>query len=311
MLTEKVKENELWRRWTLPVCAVVACALWGSAFPAVKIGFGYFDRLDLETRLAFAGIRFFLAGIMLLVFVPRLRERFRAAPKVMLFGAALLQVGVQYYFFYWGLALISASLTAIIVGTGSFWWVLAAPLVDKSEKATVKQFAILAIGFFGVVTCMYEPGNTVKIGGALLILLATLGGTGAVLLVRPLSRYVPVMFITGFSLFCGGLGFMMATPVRTFEILAESPWQLVVLTVYLAFLSAAAFSIWYWLITLYEVARLSVYRFLIPVFGVFESVIFIADESLSPQLMVGGGLVVVAIVLLERTSRRKRVSEGT
>ena len=218
---------------------------------------------------------------------------------------------MQYYFFYWGLALISASLTAIIVGTGSFWWVLAAPLVDKSEKATVKQFAILAIGFFGVVTCMYEPGNTVKIGGALLILLATLGGTGAVLLVRPLSRYVPVMFITGFSLFCGGLGFMMATPVRTFEILAESPWQLVVLTVYLAFLSAAAFSIWYWLITLYEVARLSVYRFLIPVFGVFESVIFIADESLSPQLMVGGGLVVVAIVLLERTSRRKRVSEGT
>lgn len=285
---------------------MTAAALWGSAFPAVKIGFSYFDQLDLQTRVAFAGIRFFLAGFLLLAFVPNRRQRFTAAPKKLLLGAAFLQVCVQYLFFYWGLSLISASLTAIIVGTGSFWWVLAAPLVDKHEKATIGQLLVLLLGFSGVVVCMYEPGNAVKLGGALLVMLATLSGTGALLMVRPLSQHVPVTFITGFSLFSGGLVFMVLTPARSLEIALNSPWQLQVLTLYLAFLSATAFSLWYWLITLYDVTRLSAYRFLIPIFGVLESVLFLASESFTQQLLTGSTLVVLSIVILEWMNRRKR-----
>lgn len=296
----------LLKRLRLPVCAVVATALWGSAFPAIKIGFDYFERLDLETRLAFAGIRFFLAGLMLLAFIPKRRQRFAAAPKGLLLGSAVLQVCLQYVFFYWGLSLISASLTAIIVGTGSFWWSLAAPLVDKQESVTMSQLGVLALGFSGVVVCMYQPGNTVQLGGALLVMLATLSGTGAALVVRPLSKHVPVTFITGFSLFAGGLVFMLLTPQRCVEIIVGSPWQLKALTLYLAFLSATAFSLWYWLITLYDVTRLSAYRFLIPIFGVLESVLFLASESLSEQLVAGGGLVVLSIAILEWINRRKR-----
>jgi drug/metabolite transporter (DMT)-like permease len=297
-------------RLRLPVCAVIATALWGSAFPAVKIGFGYFEQLDLQTRVAFAGIRFFLAGLMLLAFIPSKREKFASAPKGLLFGAAFLQVCVQYIFFYWGLSLISASLTAIIVGTGSFWWVLAAPLVDKREKATLGQLLVLLLGFAGVVICMYEPGNTVKLGGALLVMLATLAGTGALLMVRPLSQHVPVTFITGFSLFTGGLAFMLLAPGRSVEIVVNSPWQLQVLTLYLAFLSATAFSLWYWLITLYDVTRLSGYRFLIPIFGVLESVLFLTSETLSQELVIGGALVILSIVILEWINRRKKKRAG-
>ncbi|MFT5130210.1 MAG: drug/metabolite transporter (DMT)-like permease [Rhodothermales bacterium] len=288
------------------MCAVTATALWGSAFPAVKVGFGYFDQLDLQTRVAFAGIRFFLAGLMLLAFIPKWRQKFASAPKKLLFGAAFLQVGLQYLFFYWGLSLISASLTAIIVGTGSFWWVLAAPLVDKREKVTIGQLLMLLLGFGGVVVCMYEPGKTLKLGGALLVMLATVSGTGALLMVRPLSQHVPVTFITGFSLFAGGLVFILLTPGRSLEIVLNSPWQLQILTLYLAFLSAIAFSLWYWLITLYDVTRLSAYRFLIPIFGVSESVLFLTSETLSQQLVAGGALVVLSIVILEWINRRKK-----
>ena len=271
----------------------------------MKFGFTYFDRLDLQTRLAFAGIRFCLAGLMLLAFIPRWRQMLAASPKKLLYGVAFLQVCMQYLFFYWGLSLISASLTAIIIGTGSFWWVLAAPLVDKNESVTIRQLLVLALGFGGVVICMYEPGNTLKLTGAFLVMIATLSGTGALLMVRPLSKHVPVTFITGYSLFVGGVVFMLMAPGRSVEIIMDSPWQLKVLTLYLAFLSATAFSLWYWLITLYDVTRLSGYRFLIPIFGVLESVLFLASESFTPQLLTGGVLVVLSIVILEWINRRK------
>jgi drug/metabolite transporter (DMT)-like permease len=292
------------------VCAVIATALWGSAFPAVKIGFSYFEHLDMQTRLAFAGIRFLLAGLMLLAFIPKRRQKFSAAPKLLLFGAAFLQVCLQYLFFYWGLSLISASLTAIIVGTGSFWWVLAAPLVDKRETVTIRQLLVLLLGFAGVVVCMYEPENSLQLGGALLVMLATMSGTGALLMVRPLSLHVPVTFITGFSLFAGGFVFILLAPERSLSIILHSPWQLQLLTLYLAFLSATAFSLWYWLITLYDVTRLSAYRFLIPIFGVFESVLFLTSETLSGQLVTGGALVILSIVILEALSRRKKRAQA-
>ena len=85
MLKENLQRHPLLRRLLLPV---FACALWGSAFPAVKVGFTYFEVVDMPTRVAFAGLRFVLAGLMLLL-VPGKAELFRKAPKRLLFAAAL------------------------------------------------------------------------------------------------------------------------------------------------------------------------------------------------------------------------------
>ena len=46
------------------VMALICCALWGSAFPCVKIGY---ELLQIETtgsQILFAGYRFFGAGIL-------------------------------------------------------------------------------------------------------------------------------------------------------------------------------------------------------------------------------------------------------
>ena len=46
--------------------ASVCCALWGSAYPCVKLGYGLFgiDTQHTPSILLFAGMRFFLAGIL-------------------------------------------------------------------------------------------------------------------------------------------------------------------------------------------------------------------------------------------------------
>ena len=46
--------------------AMVCCALWGSAFPCIKIGYRLFAIAgdDAASQIVFAGIRFILAGII-------------------------------------------------------------------------------------------------------------------------------------------------------------------------------------------------------------------------------------------------------
>lgn len=49
--------------------ATLCCALWGSAYPAIKCGYELFNILgdDIPSKLIFAGYRFALAGIIVLL----------------------------------------------------------------------------------------------------------------------------------------------------------------------------------------------------------------------------------------------------
>ncbi len=54
--------------------ALVCCALWGSAFPCVKIGYEMFQVEGSGSQILFAGYRFFLAGVLTLSWPARWRE---------------------------------------------------------------------------------------------------------------------------------------------------------------------------------------------------------------------------------------------
>lgn len=51
------------------LCALLCCFLWGSAFPFIKIGYKVFEisKVDTATQILFAGLRFSLAGIMVIM----------------------------------------------------------------------------------------------------------------------------------------------------------------------------------------------------------------------------------------------------
>lgn len=50
--------------------ALICCMLWGSAFPCVKLGYELFavDTSSYSSLILFAGTRFTLAGLLVLVF---------------------------------------------------------------------------------------------------------------------------------------------------------------------------------------------------------------------------------------------------
>lgn len=194
-------------KWVLPILATFTAALFGTGFPTLKTAINHLESNDTTLLFAFAGVRFTLAGLILSLFCKNKAEEYRKSPKLMLWGVAFLQIGLQYTLFYWGLAMTPSLITAIIYTTGSFTWVLMAPVFHRTEWPSLLRLIILAAGFLGVFIVLWKPGGAgeVTVLGAVLLQAGVISATSAMLIVRPLSNYTNSMFITAFALVGGGL----------------------------------------------------------------------------------------------------------
>ncbi len=74
----------------------------------------------------------------------------------------------------------------------------------------------------------------------------------------------------------------------------------VVLLIYSAFLSAVAFVLWYHLINKYNASSVTVYMFLVPVFGSIISSIVFVDEKLSIMVVLSLIVLSVSIYLVNK-----------
>lgn len=92
------------KTWVVAALACVCCLLWGSAIPLIKTGYRLMqmDSADTASQIVFAGVRFALAGILVLIFAS-LRERKVLLPDrtVLKYAApvCMAQTVCQYFFF--------------------------------------------------------------------------------------------------------------------------------------------------------------------------------------------------------------------
>ena len=124
------------------------------------------DSADTASQIVFAGVRFALAGILVLIFAS-LREH-----KVLLPDRTVLKYAVpvcmaqtvcQYFFFYIGVAHTSGVKGAIITGLGNFIAILLSCLVFHKEKMTGRKMLGCILGFAGVVV-INLMGNSLDAG---------------------------------------------------------------------------------------------------------------------------------------------------
>ena len=66
----KQSKTMLTKTWAVAALACVCCLLWGSAIPVIKTGYRLMqvDSADTASQIVFAGIRFTLAGLLVLLF---------------------------------------------------------------------------------------------------------------------------------------------------------------------------------------------------------------------------------------------------
>lgn len=293
----------------LPFAVLFCALLWGSAFPGIKGIYAEWAGNGIEptfsNRLLIAGVRFLVAGCVLLLLAKQPWKEWQETPKHRLWAFALLQTFFQYLIFYTALAVSSATLGSILTATGSLWWIVLAPFMLKTAWPTRDQWLLLAAGVVGVLLAVYRPGagSGDPVLGATLFILSSLSGTLSVIILQGIVPTMGSRAATGFSLFIGGSMLCVAGMAAWPNLTELFTPKVVLLTAHLTFVSAVSFSIWNYLTTLFPVNLLAGYRFLIPICAVIESSLFVAGESPGIGIFIGGALVIASVVGLQRIHR--------
>ena len=290
------------------ILAVLATFLWGSAYPCIKIGYELFEIAadDLGSKFLFAGIRFVMAGLMVLAFTA-LKQPKDCIPKKNMAGRlvllGILQTTIQYIFFYIGLANTTGAKSAIINSLTAFFPIVLAPLFFRDDRLTVKKGLGCLIGLAGIVIINLDGSGLggFKLTGEGFAVFAAMAQSLASIYSKKLARYMNVMTITGYQLFIGGI-LLAAAGVLTGGTLT-AVWQGVLLLLYMAALSAVAFTVWTYLLSHNPVSSVSIYNLLIPVFGTVLSGIFLQENIMTWTHLISIVLVCMGIVLVNRKQK--------
>ena len=92
--------------------AIVSTALWGSAIPVIKIGYEayHIEGNDVASKLLFAGIRFFFAGLIVVIYDCIIKKKIVIPRKDEwggILGLSAVQTVFEYIFFYLSLTYLS------------------------------------------------------------------------------------------------------------------------------------------------------------------------------------------------------------
>lgn len=300
--------------FTHPLGIIIAASgatfLWGSAFPFIKLSYAELHIGQDETfeQLLFAGYRFVLAALLIIGFTLVIGKSpaFQKGTGKGLFKVGLFQTFFQYLFFYIGLSHSSGIQGSIIAGTTSFFQIMIAHFMYKNDALSFRKGIGLLVGFLGVVIVNMTKGSLqLQFGwGELCLLIAMFcGGLGNVLAKNETSK-IDVLYLTSYQMLIGGLGLTLIGVVQA----GWMPFHWSALSslvfIYLAFLSAAGFVLWNNVMKFNKVGSISMYLFLIPVFGVFLSVI-ILNEKLHSMIFLALALVVSGIIIVNRHKEDK------
>lgn len=293
---------------TRTILALMCCALWGSAFPCVKIGYELFQIEGSGSQILFAGYRFFLAGVFTFILACVLEKgviTMKKSSVPYVFGQGLLQTTVQYVCFYIGLAHTTGAKGSVINASNAFFSIIAAHFLMRSEKLTWKKVAGCLVGFAGIIIINLEPGAWSSgfslMGEGMVLVCAFSYGLSSVTLKMISDREKPVT-ITAYQLLFGG-AVLILTGAAAGGSVQGFALKSTLLLLYMSLLSTVAFSIWAELLKYNSVGKVAIFGFSIPVFGVAMSAIFLGEQVISVKNLIALVCVSVGIIIINRKGK--------
>lgn len=299
-------QRALWARPALPMVALTA--IYGVCFVAIKAGLPY------APPLLFAGLRTLIGGAVLLGLVLMRRQPLVPArwawPWILAaavsattvsFGAMFLSPGRAGA----GLAAVLGNLQPLLVIA------LAAPVLG--ERLTRRTALALALGLTGVLLIaaptLFGPGRSAAVG-AVLALAASAGAAGGSVLMKRMGRPAAVPLVTAWQLVVGSAPLLAASAFVEHGARVRWTAEFVGLLLFLAVVGTAlTTAVWYALIQRHDVGRLSLFFFLVPVFGLAAAVVAFG-ESVGRLEGVGIGVIIAGIITAAVEVRTRGAAQG-
>jgi drug/metabolite transporter (DMT)-like permease len=295
-------------KWGMLLSVVVATFLWGSAFPVIKLSYEALEiqKNEIGEQLLFAGYRFFLAALFIIFFLLMMKKRTFVKRENLgtIAKISFFQTFLQYILFYIGLSLSTGIQGSIIAGTTSFFQIVFAHFMYSDDYISWKKVVGLLIGFAGVIFVNLTKGSfQLDIGlGEILLLLAMATSAFGNILAKNGTTKMDVGNLTAFQMLLGSIGLLVIGVASEGFLPFAFDMASFFMLIYLALLSAIGFILWNNVMKYNKVGKVSIFLFLIPVFGVFLSGVLL-NEAIHYFVLVGLGLVASGIVIVNRKEK--------
>ena len=319
--TFKNKKRILTNTFFVAAVAIICTLLWGTAFPAIKIGYRLFEipGEDIPSKLIFAGARFFIAGILVLLIGLCTKSRRKMLPgrrdilPVGLLG--LFQTFFQYLLLYIGLVNVTGVRSSLLTSVSAFGSVILSAVFFKSDRLTPKKITGCVIGVLGlVVMCAGSEGLSgfTVMGDGLVILSNLSGSAGNIISKKSASDRHPFM-LSGWQLIFGGGELLLLGAALGGRLNFQSAGCVLIL-IYLSLVAGVGFMLWTMLLFYNDVSRVAVFNLLIPVFGTMWSGIFLSEKIFTLQnilslILVCSGIFIVNSKFAKSTDPEKNTQK--
>ena len=273
--------------------------LWGIGFTFAKAGLNEFPPLFLM------GLRFTLAALTLVWFVPIPRGQLKQIFWISLVGSTL-----QYGMTFTGLSMLDASLAIIIIHLEVPFSVLLAAIVLK-DKPGIQRILGMLISFAGIVLIAGQPSLSEQLPAILLTAAGAMTWAVGQIMVKRLENPPSGFALTAWvGVFSGPqmiLGSFMFEDSQL-ESLANASWIGWGVILYLALImTVLGYGIWYHVLSRNHVSKVMPVMLLLPVFTIASSMLFLGEEP-SPMIFIGAAVVIGGVSMIVITKDSKLTS---
>ncbi len=316
-MTEEIKRFDassfFSKNYVVCICAIFCCMLWGSAFPCVKIGYKLFtvDTESVPSLMLFAGTRFSLAGVLVIVFGCISQRKLLTPKPKNLWRVGLLsvfQTSLQYTFFYIGLAHTSGVKSAVLNGLGVFFTIIIACFIFRTEKFNLIKLAGCVLGFGAVILINLNGDFSFDFTmlGEGFIILSGLSAAVSAGLVKIFSKHENTAALCGYQFLFGGI-LLVIIGLSFGGTFRPTSAGSIFMLLYLAFLSACAFTLQGFLLKYNPVSKIAVFKSTNPLFGAVFSAVILgeSDRLLSYATLIAIVLVCLGIFIINKFGEKR------
>ena len=286
--------------------------IWGSTYFAIAYV------IETMPPLLSMGIRFFLAGALLTLFIvaqsgiaemkiPKEQVRTSAVMGFVLLGFGLGNVAVAEEH-------VPSGIVALIIAALPLWIAIFRSI--SGERLALQNWVGLIIGFLGVALLL-KPGSVQAVSGEssgtviffmIMVLLGNIGwALGTYLAPRfPLPKNALVF--TAIEMLAGGVSLTIAGFIKG-ESLADfwdaSTWSWLWFGYLVFFGSILAYSAYLWLVSNAPVGLTATYAYVNPIIAVSLGAVFL-DEVITMNYAIGGAIIVLGVLIVVSGENRKQ-----
>ena len=281
---------------------LLMCLIYGTTFLAIKLGLnaGF-------SPFFYAGTRFFVAAVLVLLFLFFRRQRFPSRPRdyIEMISVGLCMTGIEFAAVYWAEQFVSSSFTALLAASTPLMVTLVTVMVYRKKIPLVEKFGIL-LGFIGVSLIVWpELAKGVMITkqwiiGVVVILVAEFFyALGTVQSRSVIERGVSPAVMNGVQMLAGSLFLLILSflfephPFPSGGLTQEAVLPFLYLIV---FGSLIASSIYYWLVKVTNPLFPSTWTYVSPVIAVIVGYLLLS-ETVYAVTLIGAGVVLAGVFL--------------